>query len=166
MADPWDTKASPDGWQDERNITDGNNANAGSVPVAEVIFAHSETSNFEFPYTPDTETALTYRDAALTQIFYTVNMYHDLLYVLGFTPAAGNFQVDNLGEGGKDNDAVRVLIHHYGGKNNGMFSRTVDGTVPELVMYIFDMTDPERDGAFDNGFVIHEYTHGCKFQHS
>lgn len=30
-------------------------------------------------------------------------------------------------------------------------------------MYLFNFTDPERDVAFDNGFVIHEYTHGRKF---
>lgn len=33
-----------------------------------------------------------------------------------------------------------------------------------MVMYLFNYTDPERDVAFDNGFVIHEYTHGCKFR--
>lgn len=90
-------------------------------------------------------------------------MYHDLLYILGFTPAAGNFQVSNNGEGGVEGDPVRVLIQHYDGMNNGKFSQTVDGTTPELTMYVFNYTDPERDGAFDNGFVIHEYTHGRKF---
>lgn len=106
-------------WHDQRNDTQGNNADAGSVPIAPVYFPYSENLTFEYPYTPNTATGLTYWDAAVTQIFYTVNMYHDLLYILGFTPAAGNFQVDNHGEGGRGNDPVRVLIYHYNGKNKG-----------------------------------------------
>jgi extracellular elastinolytic metalloproteinase len=48
--------------------------------------------------------------------------------------------------------------------NNGMFSHSVDGETPTLTMYLFDKTDPQRDGAFDQGFLIHEYTHGRKFE--
>ncbi|KAL7626976.1 hypothetical protein AAE478_003751 [Parahypoxylon ruwenzoriense] len=147
--DPWDPTASKGSWHDSRNTTQGNNANAGSVPVAEVHYAYSENLTFEYPYTSDNATGLTYRDAALTQVFYTVNMYHDLLYILGFTPVAGNFQFESYGEGGRGNDAVRVF-----------FTRTVDGVAPQLTLYLFNYTDPERDVAFDNGFVIHEYTHG------
>ncbi|KAI1375015.1 extracellular metallo proteinase 1 [Hypoxylon crocopeplum] len=160
VKDPWDPVASKGTWHDSRNTTQGNNANAGSVPVAQVYFPSSGNLSFVYPYTADTATGLTYRDAAATQIFYTVNMYHDLLYMLGFTPAAGNFQLSNRDEGGKGNDAVSVLIHHYNGKNNGFFQRTVDGVSPQMVMYLFNYTDPERDVAFDNGFVVHEYTHG------
>jgi extracellular elastinolytic metalloproteinase len=40
-------------------------------------------------------------DASVTQLFYTANVYHDLLYTLGFTEKAGNFEVNNNGQGGK-----------------------------------------------------------------
>ncbi|KAI5864481.1 extracellular metallo proteinase 1 [Durotheca rogersii] len=160
-SDPWDVTASKHTWHDSRNTTAGNNADVGSVPIVAQVYAPtSENLTFEYPYVPDTETGLTYRDAAVAQVFYTVNMHHDLLYILGFTPAAGNFQADNYGEGGRGYDAVRVRIHHWGGKNNGYLTRTVEGVAPELVLYLFNFTDPERDAAFDNGFVIHEYTHG------
>jgi extracellular elastinolytic metalloproteinase len=120
VKDPADLTASKSGWHDERTNTQGNNIDAGSVPEALVYFPTSENLTFEYPYVPDTEDELTYRDAAVTQIFYTTNMYHDLLYILGFTPAAGNFQTNNHGEGGRDRDEVRVLIHHYDGSNNGV----------------------------------------------
>jgi extracellular elastinolytic metalloproteinase len=42
----------------------------------------------------------TYADASVTQLFYTVNTYHDLLYTLGFTEKAGNFETNNNGQGG------------------------------------------------------------------
>ncbi|KFZ04297.1 hypothetical protein V502_10257, partial [Pseudogymnoascus sp. VKM F-4520 (FW-2644)] len=47
-----------------------------------------------------------YAAASVTQLFYTANMYHDLLYTLGFNEAAGNFETNNNGAGGKGNDAV------------------------------------------------------------
>jgi extracellular elastinolytic metalloproteinase len=116
-----------------------------------------------FDYVPDGGAPVDFRDAAVTQAFYTTNMLHDLYYLFGFTPAAGNFQLSNGEEGGKANDPVDVLIQHYAGKNNGLFSQTVDGRSPTLTMYVFDKTDPYRDGAFDQGFLIHEYTHGRMF---
>jgi extracellular elastinolytic metalloproteinase len=39
-------------------------------------------------------------DASVVQLFYTANTYHDLLYLLGFTEKAGNFEVNNNGQGG------------------------------------------------------------------
>ncbi|KAI1769043.1 hypothetical protein GGR53DRAFT_461834 [Hypoxylon sp. FL1150] len=74
------------------NTKQGNDTEAGSVPTNLVTFAYSP------PF----------------------NVYHDLLDLLGFTPAAGNFQVDNYGEGGEDNDRVIILIHHYNSKNKGL----------------------------------------------
>ena len=41
-----------------------------------------------------------FRRAAVTQLFYTTNWYHDRLFELGFNPAAGNFQNNNFGGGG------------------------------------------------------------------
>lgn len=167
VTDPWDPVASRNGWHDEQNQTSGNNVEAGAVPSNSglVHFAQNTSLTFEYPFTPDTEAPTTENSqfAALAQIFYTTNKYHDLLYTLGFTEAAGNMQDDNFDEGGKGNDRVYVLTQHWSGKNNGKFSQSTDGSQPFMTMYLFDSTDPERDVAFDNGFVIHEYTHGRKY---
>ncbi|RYP21257.1 hypothetical protein DL767_009309 [Monosporascus sp. MG133] len=162
--DPWDPVASRNGWHNDQNSTQGNNVQAGAIPSNSglVHFAESDTLTFEYPFTPDTEppTNENSRNAALTQIFYTTNKYHDLLYTLGFTEVSGNMQMDNFGLGGRGNDDVYVRIQYWNGRNNGMFSQTRDGGRPFMTMYLFDRTNPERDVAFDNGFVIHEYTHG------
>ncbi|RYP01535.1 hypothetical protein DL763_000066 [Monosporascus cannonballus] len=164
IKDPWDPVASRNGWHDKENSTLGNNVQAGAVPSNSglVHMPQSDTLTFEYPFTPDTEppTKKNSQNAALTQIFYTTNKYHDLLYTLGFTEVSGNMQKDNFGLGGRGSDDVYVRIQYWSGKNNGMFSQTRDGGRPLMTMFLFDYTDPERDVAFDNGFVIHEYTHG------
>lgn len=164
VTDPWDSTASPNGWHDSNGTeTRGNNLWAASVPSAgEQIFARSDNLTFEFGYDPSAADPQDNRDAAVTQAFYVANMAHDLFYLLGFDEAAGNMQDDNGGGEGQGGDAVEVQVHHYDGTNNAFFQRTVDGEAPYLKLYLFDMTDPIRDGAFDNGIVIHEMTHGCE----
>lgn len=61
---------------------------------------------FSYPYSTATTTPKSYADASITQLFYTANMYHDLLYKLGFNERAGNFETNNNGQGGQGNDAV------------------------------------------------------------
>lgn len=167
IEDPQDPEASKNGWVDEvfngGDLTYGNNIEAASVfQDGRVQWAYGEGGDFQFPFEPDTRHPDEDRDAAVVQAFYITNMLHDLYYLLGFTPAAGNFQSDNLGEGGQGNDPVRVTVKHWGERNNGNMRQEVDGRSPELTMLLFDFTDPMRNGAWDNGFVIHEYTHGCK----
>ncbi len=168
VKDPWDPVASRNGWHDSDKKTSGNNIKAGAVPNNSglVHFAQSGNLTFQFPFTPDVEapTLQNSQCAALTQIFYTTNKYHDLLYTLGFTEVAGNMQRSNFGLGGRALDEVFVETQYWNGKNNGKFSQTIDGSQPTMTMFLFDSTDPERDVAFDNGFVIHEYTHGRKYQ--
>jgi extracellular elastinolytic metalloproteinase len=48
----------------------------------------------------------TYINASITELFYTVNMLHDLSYRYGFDEPAGNFQERNFGGKGRGNDAV------------------------------------------------------------
>jgi extracellular elastinolytic metalloproteinase len=141
----------------------GNNCQAGAVFQDGLVRSpRNDTLDFQYPYEPDTGTVNDNLDAAVTQIFYTVNMLHDLYYLLGFTPAAGNFQDDNHGEGGYGRDRVYVILRYWGERNNGFFEQKPDGAGPALTLLLFDFTDPVRDGAFDIGFVIHEYTHGRK----
>lgn len=167
IEDPQDSEASTNGWVDQSynggDLTYGNNVNSAHYFQDGLVrFAHGEGGDFQFPYEPDTTHPDDQAEAAVVQAFYITNMLHDLYYILGFTPAAGNFQKDNQDEGGKGDDQVEVRIKHWGERNNGFIRTDEDGRAPTLTMLLFDFTDPWRNGAFDNGFVIHEYTHGCK----
>lgn len=62
--------------------------------------------SFEYTYDTSMASPSAYVDASVTQLFYTANTYHDLLHTLGFTEAAGNFEVNNNGQGGQGNDGV------------------------------------------------------------
>ena len=46
------------------------------------------------------------RKAAVTQLFYDVNFFHDWYYDVGFDEKAGNAQKDNYGRGGIEGDAL------------------------------------------------------------
>ncbi|WP_030207901.1 M36 family metallopeptidase [Streptomyces sp. NRRL S-87] len=115
-------------------------------------------------------------DAAVTQLFYYTNVMHDYLYGLGFDEAAGNFQADNFGRGGAQNDPV--LAEAQDGwddgctddatppntircLNNANFYTPPDGNSPRMQMYMW--TAPRyawRDGDFDGDVIAHEYGHG------
>ncbi|GJN91527.1 hypothetical protein Rhopal_004550-T1 [Rhodotorula paludigena] len=81
----------------------------------------------------------TYINASVTELFYTNNEYHDLLYRYGFDEESGNFQEHNFGRGGRGGDAVQANAQDGSGYNNANL---------------------ERDGDFEAGIVIHEYSHG------
>lgn len=105
----------------------------------------------------------TYVDASVTQLFYTANKYHDLLYDLGFNEAAGNFEVNNNGKGGRGNDFVILNAQDGAGTNNADFSTPPDGQNARMRMFIWTASNPRRDCTFEAGVVIHEYTHGRKY---
>ncbi|KAI9596350.1 peptidase M36 [Syncephalis fuscata] len=81
------------------------------------------------------------------------NVMHDIYYQYGFDEAAGNFQNDNYGRGGKEGDNCRKI-------NNAHFFTPPDGENPRMTMDIWKRTSPSRDSAFDNDIIAHEYTHG------
>ena len=87
-------------------------------------------------------------------------MYHDLLYLLGFTEKAGNFETNNNGQGGAGNDAVILNAQDGSGTNNAQFSTPADGSAGRMKMFIWTAANPDRDCSFESGVVIHEYTHG------
>ncbi|KAJ2883842.1 hypothetical protein H4R27_002508, partial [Coemansia aciculifera] len=99
VVDPAYTSASPKGWVTDSS-TSGNNAWAQSNPFGGSTWKsnHRPTaqSGGVFNYTIDfTKAPKTYIDAAITQLFYTVNIMHDLSFIYGFDEAAGNFQDEN-----------------------------------------------------------------------
>jgi extracellular elastinolytic metalloproteinase len=127
-----------------------------------------EKQVFNFPYDPkahitNTTEARGYIDAAISQVFYTSNIYHDFLEVLGFTEAAGNFEELNSGSLGQGGDAVQLNAQDGSGMNNANFMTPPDGQRPRMRMYLWNSTEIITDGDFDNGIILHEYTHGLRY---
>ena len=97
------------GWiPDGSNVTTGNNVDAGlDVFFPNGIDPDSRPTGspfrvFNFTYNPggtpgeQAPTGADYRKGAVTNVFFWANRYHDRLYELGFTEAAGNFRATTL----------------------------------------------------------------------
>jgi extracellular elastinolytic metalloproteinase len=102
----------------------------------------------------------TYRPAAIANLFYWNNLIHDIQQLYGFTPAAGNFQVNSYGLGGLGNDDVRAEAQDGGGINNANFLTLPDGQRPRMQMFLWNTAVPQKDGDLDSGIIVHEYGHG------
>jgi len=171
VTNPADPVASPLGWHatslsDTYTITRGNNvfayadANATNSPSGtDAIPEGGLGLHFDFPVDL-TQDPVTYRLAAVTNLFYWNNLVHDVLYRYGFDEVAGNFQTVNFSGQGFGNDAVRAEAQDGGGTNNANFMTPADGSPPRMQMYLWNQTTPRRDGDFDNGIIAHEYAHG------
>lgn len=159
------TNASPGGWIDAGvNETRGNNTdahldrNADNVPDTprpQGVPARVFEPPLDLSQPPGAQ-----GEAAVVQLFYTCNWMHDRLYELGFTEAAGNFQVNNFGRGGLGNDALQAQAQDGSGTDNANMSTPPDGTAPRMQMFLFTGPTPARDGSLDAEVVLHEYTHG------
>ena len=155
LVDPQDTLASPFGWHDnngvegaEFTITRGNNVhayldefdnNSPSSPEPD----GGENMEFIYDFDPDAEPDAL-KNAAVVNLFYVNNRVHDLLYRLGFDEYAGNFQDNNYGKGGQQNDYVRAEAFDGGGDNNANFSTPSDGNNGRMQMYIWNSSDELR----------------------
>ncbi|HUF05107.1 MAG TPA: M36 family metallopeptidase, partial [Aridibacter sp.] len=160
------------GWiTDGGNTTDGNAVEAGidrdgvdgvDAPVTGInrVFSSAWNPPPGNPAPGDLPSVQAARDGAVIQMFYVVNRYHDILYQLGFTEPALNFQHDNFGRGGIGNDRVRAEGQDSTGINNANFSTPSDGGRGRMQMYVFTGPDPDRDGTTDADVIIHELTHG------
>ena len=122
------------------------------------------------------------RRASATNTYWLLNHFHDYLEAapIGFTEAAGNFQVVNDdGEGGLDGDPMtaHVLFGARGRNgfpefvNNAFIAPTPDGEAPHMATFLFRKEDfgpeipfgpgfPSTDAGVDALIVYHEYTHG------
>lgn len=159
IVDPEDTFSSPNGWVDGSE-TSGNNAISF---VGNVRATSTETSpgEFLFDFNPRVDpTQSTNVDFARTNAFYIVNSLHDIFYRYGFTEDAFNFQQNNGNKGGRGNDRVRISVQDAAGLNNAQFATPPDGQSGQMRMFIFDQTNPRRDGSLSNDIVAHEMTHG------
>lgn len=175
VEDPWLDEASKFTWQGARTnefwgSTIGNNGQAQinaqntNTYVPADYRCHPRPSSadmtFEYPYSIEEIDPTVYQDASVAQLFYSSNMIHDVLYTLGFTEEAGNFQLNNNGMGGRDGDTVILNAQDGSGMNNANFGTPPDGQPARMRMYLWNRTEPIRDCSFDASVVIHEYIHG------
>jgi hypothetical protein len=120
---------------------------------------------FDFPMDPS-QSPSAYAQAAVAQVFYLGNRFHDRLYALGFNEAAGNFQAVNFTGAGSGNDRLSIDAQDGFGTasppfNNANFNGTGgDGSSARVQMYIFNGPSPYRDGDFASDIVYHEFAHG------
>lgn len=174
VQDPWELSASPYTWHGDGaakyTTTRGNNGlaqinaqNTQSSNPADYLNHYrpkSDNLTFTYPYSLTETDPKAYYDASVTQLFFSANKYHDLLYVLGFDEAAGNFQTENGNLGGRESDTVILNAQDGSGTNNANFATPPDGSPARMRMYLWNRSTPQRDCSFDAGVVIHEYTHG------
>jgi extracellular elastinolytic metalloproteinase len=152
---PHDPIASPFGWHNTTgqggpvlNITRGNNVHAFEARNGNTTSNGNEPNggpdlNFGFPLDINSEPE-TYTQAATVNLFYMINMLHDVSYRYGFTEVAGNFQTNNFGKGGQQGDEVRGMAQFAGATltslNNATFSTPPDGGRGSMRMFLWDRT--------------------------
>jgi subtilisin-like proprotein convertase family protein len=163
------------GWMaDGVNRTVGNNVIAGLDLVApngidpEAWATGSPFRVFNFNYNPapgipppgGSPALANHRFGEVVNVFFWANRYHDRLYELGFTEAAGNFQNNNFGRGGVSGDRVLAEVQDSRGMNNARFVPPPDGQPGRMELFIFTETEPNRSSGLDQNVILHELTHG------
>ncbi|AZA81138.1 metalloprotease [Chryseobacterium lactis] len=159
---PWNLTSSPEGWHSDgtNNYTNtrGNNVYAYSDQNNTNTPGYSpdggSTLSFDFPFADGRyENPMTYRDAAITNLFYMNNKMHDIFYKFGFTETARNYQTNNFNKGGLGNDAVNAEAFDGSDFSNANFDpgyEYVIGRVnvvsaPRMQMYLFERPDTASD---------------------
>ncbi len=151
---------SPFGWHDtdgvdgpEYTITRGNNVHAyqdkddNNEPDG-VPTDGGQALKFDFPIDLNQDSRQ-FADAAVTNLFYMVNMMHDISGSLGFTEEFGNFQQKNYTGLGEGQDYVLAQAFdgielHEGGQttppkvNNANFSTPRDGFNGTMQMFFWE----------------------------
>jgi extracellular elastinolytic metalloproteinase len=94
----------------------------------------------------------------VVNLFASCSSMHDVLYLVGFREADGNFQRDSLGRGGRPGDAVLARVHPGAVPGTANMSTPADGSPPVMNMGL--VTSTGRHTASDPDVVFHEYTHG------
>ena len=104
----------------------------------------SSAATFDYLYEFDrpADAGVSQQHASATQAFFVSNWAHDVLYDLGFNEAARNGQTDNFGRGGLGNDAVKVEVHDFNGRNNATFRTPADGEAGRMELFLFDEPRP------------------------
>lgn len=166
---PASTLASPFGWHDddglpgaEYTITRGNNVLAQEDRDGIRFtpgFRPDGTANLNFDFPLDiNQPPAEYEEVSITNLFYMNNMMHDIWYHHGFTEVTGNFQSNNYGNGGQENDLVAADAQDGSGLNNATFGTPVDGQSPSMTMFLWTPAGPlDAPLTVNNGSVAGEY---------
>lgn len=153
ISNPHDVLASPFGWHDTNGLigSDFTRTRGNNVWAREDIqgingngFSPDGGPNliFDFPYGGNSTQPSTYTNASITNLFYMINVMHDVWYNYGFDEANGNFQQNNYGRGGTEFDYVFADAQDGSGTNNANFSAPVDGQRGRVQMYLWDVGPP------------------------
>ncbi|MEL7119088.1 MAG: M36 family metallopeptidase [Bacteroidota bacterium] len=155
LFDPSDRAASPFGWHDidgqegaEFTTTRGNNthtyfdAQANNEPDGDEPEV-GDSLIFDFDFNPQASPTVN-KNAALTQLFYTTNVVHDVMHYYGFDEAAGNFQENNYTDEGVAGDFINAEALDGGGINNANFLTLVDGQQSRMQMFLWNRTSENR----------------------
>lgn len=145
--------------------TVGNNADAyvdlhEPDGLSEGDFRAAAVGNrFDYVYDPtlDATANRTQQQAAIVQLFYTVNHLHDFWYDAGFDEDAGNAQAMNYGRGGAEGDAMRVEAQDRaldGVRNNANMSTPADGMPPRMQMFVFTGVESRTLVVLPSGRVV------------
>ncbi|TPV35919.1 T9SS type A sorting domain-containing protein [Paucihalobacter ruber] len=168
VIEPASGLASPFGWHDtdgipgtEHTITRGNNvwAMEDRAGTNQIGYSPDGTAslNFDFELNLDQPPAF-YEDAAITNLFYTNNMMHDIFYHYGFDEESGNFQQNNYGRGGIENDFVYADAQDGSGLNNATFGTPPDGQNPVMTMFLWSASGPQGNPLIiNNSSFVGEY---------
>ncbi len=168
--EPASSVASPFGWHDingmpgaEFTITRGNNvwAKEDTRGINDVNgFAPDGTSTLNFDFPLDFASGpFNYQEAAITNLFYTSNMMHDIWFQHGFDESAGNFQAKNYSGLGNERDFVVADAQDGSGFNNANFGTPQDGFSPRMQMFLWSPPGDSGSDRLDilNGSLTGEY---------
>lgn len=148
---PFILNSSPEGWHSDGTnsytITRGNNVYAyeDTAGINQPGFSPDGGSSRNFNFTLNlSQPAINNRSAAITNLFYTANRSHDIFYQLGFNENSRNFQTNNFGKGGKQNDALFAEAQDGEDLNNANFATPPDGTAPRMQMFLWSPAFVQR----------------------
>jgi hypothetical protein len=169
ISSPSNATASPNGWHNVSNtigsgttitITRGNNVYAQEDADGDNLLGSQPsggaTLSFDFSYTGQTAQPTAYTSAATTNLFYMVNIMHDVWYQYGFNEAAGNFQYSNYGKGGTAGKDYVIADSQDGYSqadptlNNANFATPADGSSPRVQMYLWTIGAPPTNFIYVN----------------
>ncbi len=140
----------PDDWlvnQSTRGATVHAVLEPGAIPV------QGTTAGGSVTFTPQSAP-----DRYVVNLFALCSSMHDLLYLLGFREAEGNFQTDNHSRGGRGQDPVVAHVYPAAVWGTANMGTPADGSQPTMNMGL--VTSTGRHTALDPDVVFHEYTHG------
>ncbi len=158
---PADPAASPFGWHDtdgivgpEATTLEGNNVRVFTdetppLPPTDCGAALECTFPLDLAMAP-----ITYSAASQTQLFYSLNLFHDITLRHGFDSAAGNFQLNTYGGGGVGGDLLETRLR-YDISCGFNVSTPPEGTSAALNMTPCTVGAVTRDASLDLGAVLH-----------